>query len=247
MSLRDRPTPLSRHRLAILAVALSLGACASRDPGLATGSIEPADTRLRHPIVLTDQPRVLDVFPTGIGHIDPRQQADVEAFLLEYRRYGRGVLAVQMPRGSGPRLDAAAANTLANLRRLVAANAVPARALVVSNYPVEQPAAAAALRMSFQRMQAKVATTCGEWPADLGFSDGEVGLNNTPYHNLGCATQSNVASQIADPVDLVRGRAEGRIDTIRRTKDIDSLRAGRDPSTQWRQDGQSNVKQQVAQ
>jgi type IV pilus biogenesis protein CpaD/CtpE len=39
-----------------------------------------------------------------------------------------------------------------------------------------------------------------------------------PYWNLGCAMQSNVASQIADPVDLVRGRQEGRIDTASRSR-----------------------------
>ncbi len=60
-----------------------------------------------------------------------------------------------------------------------------------------------------------------------------------------CATQSNIASQVADPVDLVRGRPEGRIDTVRRTRDIGELRQGKDPSTEWKQDGKTNVKDTV--
>ena len=32
----------------------------------------------RHPIVLADSPRTLDVFVTGTGHIDPRQGDDVD-------------------------------------------------------------------------------------------------------------------------------------------------------------------------
>jgi pilus assembly protein CpaD len=49
--------------------------------------------------------------------------------------------------------------------------------------------------------------------------------------------QSNVAAQVADPIDLVRGRAEGRPDSIRRGKVIDAIREGKDPSTQYRQEG----------
>ena len=46
--------------------------------------------------------------------------------------------------------------------------------------------------------------------------------------------QSNVASQVADPVDLVRGRPEARIDTVRRMENIKKLREAQDPSTQYR-------------
>jgi pilus assembly protein CpaD len=65
-------------------------------------------------------------------------------------------------------------------------------------------------------MQAKVGGRCGLWPQDLGVSDPKFNAGNDPYWNLGCAMQSNVASQVADPLDLVRGRSEGRVDTVRR-------------------------------
>jgi pilus assembly protein CpaD len=42
-----------------------------------------------------------------------------------------------------------------------------------------------------------------------------------------------MAAQIADPVDLVRARPEGRIDTLKRQGNIEKLRQGKDPSTQY--------------
>lgn len=225
--------------LPVAVLAALLGACQA--DRAATGSIYPHDYRARHPIVLTDGSRSLDVFPTGPGHLDPRQRADVDAFVLEYRRYGRGTLLVEMPQGAAPSAGAAAERTGSAIRRLAAEGGVSGREVVLSGYPVANPGLAAPIRLSFQRMEARVADKCGLWPKDLGASSPMSDLRNEPAWNLGCATQSTVAAQVADPVDLVRGRTEGRIDTVRRVKDIDQLRTGKDPSTKWSQDGQTNV------
>ncbi|GBU18604.1 MULTISPECIES: CpaD family pilus assembly protein [Methylobacterium] len=238
-----------RRPLAALATASALagllGACQSRGP-VTTNAIQPSDYRARHPIVLADAPRSLDVFVTGTGHLDPRQAADVDAFLLEFRRYGRGTLVVDVPRGPPTAQIAAAGRTAAVLRRMAAEAGVPAGAVVLSSYEVAAPGLAAPVRLGFQRMSARVADACGLWPQDLGVSDAAYSLSNKPSWNLGCALQSNVAAQAADPVDLVRGRQEGRIDTIRRSDGIQKLREGKDPSTTWRQDGQTSLKSQVA-
>ena len=232
-------TAIRPQLLPVAALAALLGACQA--DRAATGSIYPHDYRARHPIVLTDGSRSLDVFPTGPGHLDPRQRADVDAFVLEYRRYGRGTLLVEMPQGAAPSAGAAAERTGSAIRRLAAEGGVSGREVVLSGYPVANPGLAAPIRLSFQRMEARVADKCGLWPKDLGASSPMTDLRNEPAWNLGCATQSTVAAQVADPVDLVRGRTEGRIDTVRRVKDIDQLRTGKDPSTKWSQDGQTNV------
>ncbi|MEE7458520.1 pilus assembly protein CpaD [Methylorubrum populi] len=233
-----------RPAVAVLLVAGLLGACRA-DRVATTGSTYPIDVRTRHPIVLADGERTLDIFPTGIGHIDPRQRADLEAFLTEYRRYGRGVLLVEMPRGVSPGLAGPVERTGAAIRHLAGEMGVPARGLQLTAYPIANPTLASPLRLSFQRMQAKVADKCGLWPRDLGVSDVRADWSNEPTWNLGCATQANFAAQVADPIDLVRGRPEGRIDSVRRTQDIGQLREGKDPSTQWRQDGQTNVSNSV--
>ncbi|GJD47984.1 hypothetical protein OPKNFCMD_0697 [Methylobacterium crusticola] len=240
-----RSARLLASRLPLLCAAAALGACAA-DRALTTGSTYPMTVPERHPIVLSDSPRSLDVFVTGVGHLDPRQAEDVDAFLVEYRRYGRGTLALEVPRGSqvpGPAVQ----RTLALVRAQAASRGVTPREIVLAPYPVANVAVSAPVRLSFQRMQAKVAGACGLWPQDLGVTGAGFNARNEPYWNLGCATQSNVASQIADPVDLVRARQEGRIDTVIRTQDLQDLRTGKDPSTTWKQDGRASVKSQVTQ
>ncbi|MHB2210415.1 CpaD family pilus assembly protein [Methylobacterium sp. CM6257] len=240
------PPALPRRARNLLA-ACALGALATACKGdpATTGGIDVTDYRARHPIVLADGTRSLDVFPTGIGHLDPRQTADVDAFMLEYRRYGRGVLLMEVPRGVPPSQAAALARTEAALGQRGIRNGVGAREIAVTGYGVTAPSLAAPIRLSFQRMQAKVADQCGLWPQDLGTSSFAFDYSNRPSWNLGCAMQANVAAQVADPVDLVRGRPEGRIDTVKRVRDIGQLRDGKDPSTTWRQDGQTAVKSQV--
>ncbi|WP_019903204.1 CpaD family pilus assembly protein [Methylobacterium sp. 77] len=230
--------------LASIALASALGACRA-DRAETTGSLYPTDYRARHPIVLADNTRSLDVFVTGTGHIDPRQTADIEAFLLEFRRYGRGTVILDMPRGVSPSLGSAVERTGAAIRRLGAESGVGGRQMVVTGYAVADPFLASPLRLSFRRMEAKVAGQCGEWPQDLGVGNAAFNGRNESHWNLGCAMQSNVANQIADPIDLVRGRPEGRIDSIRRTGDINKLREGKDPSTVWRQDGRTSVKSAI--
>ena len=234
----------TRPIAAAVLVAALLGACRA-DRVATTGSTYPIDVRTRHPIVLADADRSLDIFPTGIGHVDPRQRADLEAFFVEYRRYGRGLLVVEVPRGVAPALAGPVAQTGEAIRRLAAEMGVPPGGLRVVSYPIASPTLASPLRLSFQRMQAKVADKCGLWPRDLGVSDLRADWSNEPTWNLGCAMQANVAAQVAYPIDLVRGRPEGRIDTIRRTQDIGHLREGKDPSTRWRQDGKANVSSDV--
>ena len=229
---------------AMTTLAGLLGACHS-ERVVTTGSVYPMDYRARHPIVLTDNQRSLDVFVIGTGHLDPRQTADVDAFVLEYRRFGRGILVLDLPRGVSPAIGAAVERTAAAVRRVAAEGGVPSRQIIVENYAVANPALSAPLRLSFQRMVAKVGSQCGTWPRDLGVSDPIAENRNEPQWNLGCATQSNVAAQIADPVDLVRGRPEGLVDAVRRTGDIVKVRDGKDPSTQWNQDGKTSVKSQV--
>jgi pilus assembly protein CpaD len=224
------------------ALGLALSACA---PDRAvTGSIYPYDYHNRHPIVLADAPRQLDVF-IGSGQLDPRQRAEVAAFALEYRRYGRGGVVAQVP--SGTPASGAAYATLDGVRAALAEGGLAPASVAVTSYAVLDPRVASTIRLSFQRLQARVESRCGLWPKDLGVSDLGADIRNEPYWNLGCATQANFAAQIDDPIDLVRGRREGRIDTVRRSNDISKVRNGQDPSITWKQDGQTSVKSQAGQ
>jgi len=235
------PTPFrpsrARRIAALALLALPLGACAA-DRSV-TGATYPRDYRERHPIVLSDAPRTLDVFMTGGAALDPRQHADIREFALEYRRSGKGPIAMQVPAGPGgqaPRLADA-------VRRVLAESGLAGAPVDASTYEPSGPALASPVRLSFLRLKAKVASKCGLWPQDLGVSDHGFNNRNETYWNYGCAMQTNVAAQIADPVDLVRGRTETPPDTQRRAKNIENIRQGRDPSTQYRQDGQGRINQ----
>ena len=225
-------------RLAALLAALvpALAACQSRQE--ITGSIFPSDYRDRHPIVLQDGPRVLDVFVEGPGGLVTRERQDVAAYMAEYRSHGSGPLLVQVPVGPG---------TNPNTPRAVESIRQAAGGHVAQQtYRPTDPTAVSPIRLTFKRLQARVSTKCGLWPDDLGVSDARSNWQNEQYWNLGCASQANLASQVADPTDLVRGRQENRPDTGRRMFNFGQLRQGQDPSTNWKQESVS-VQQGISQ
>jgi pilus assembly protein CpaD len=222
--------------VAVGALAATLAGCQS-SRGVSS-SAYPADFRDRHPIVLADGPRVLDLFVEGSRGLSGREEADLGAYLAEHRRHGHGPISVQVPTrvAHGPAVRA----TVARIRSAAGGR------VVLSSYQPADPALASPVRLSFPRLQAKVGSQCGLWPQDLGVGDAEFSTSNRPYWNLGCATQSNFASQIAEPTDLVRGRQPTAPDTGRRMYNIEQLRRGQDPSTNWKTES-TTVRQGVSQ
>lgn len=225
--------PRRLHGLAAVIVAgLALGACARK--GDETGSLAPADVRERHPIVLRDAPRSLDVFIGRAGSgLDPRQHEDVVDFAGEYRRTGRGGLVAEVP--TGARREIASHDTLNAVRAALARGGVSGAALSIRTYQVSDPGLASPIRLSFASLQAGLPHSCGQWPEDTGASSFKTDASNAPYWNFGCAAQATLAAQVADPIDLVRARSEGRADIVKRMGAIAKLREGKDPSTEYRQ------------
>jgi pilus assembly protein CpaD len=224
----------------VSALGAALSGCAA--DRVVTGSTRPLEYRQRHPMVLTEGAHKLDVFVTGQAGLDGRQRDDIRAFAAEYRRHGQGAVLAQVP--AGTRNEVGAHATMARIHDELIDAGLPAGYVAVSAYPVADPLVTAPIRLSFTRLAAKVTSPCGTWPRDLGVSDPFENVRNDTYWNFGCAMQSNVAAQVADPVDLVRPRTEGRPDPIRRGKVIEAVREGKDPSTQYRQDG-SSINQSV--
>ncbi|WP_084327785.1 CpaD family pilus assembly protein [Salinarimonas rosea] len=224
-STRTRTGRLARLAL-VAGVAATLGACADRV--IQTGSTAyPHDYRERHPIALQQAPEVLDVIVRGVG-LDRRQRTDVAAFAEGYRQGGSGALHVQVPQGGD---EVGTRRTLDAVRATLAESGVPATYLSLTTYRPGDPSLAAAIRLSYRALQARVQSRCGLWPQDLGVSDAAFNLRNEPYWNLGCATQANVAAQTADPVDLVRGRTRTPSDVQARLPDIRAVREATSPAT----------------
>ncbi len=226
---RFRPAGLG---IVLVAGAL-LGACANK--GDLASSRAPVDVRERHPIVLRDAPRSLDVFVgRSGGALDARQAEDVADFAQEYRRSGKGGLVAQVP--TGTRREMAAHDTLNGIRSALARGGVPGNALSVRTYPVADANLASPIRLTFASLQAGLPHDCGQWPSDTGVSSFKDDMSNEPYWNFGCSAQATLAAQVADPIDLVRSRSEGRPDIAKRMGAIAKIRDGKDPSTQYRQE-----------
>lgn len=214
-------------RIAVLATAgLALAGCSSLRP--TQKAFAPDEYTQRHPIKIADSVLHLDVFDTG-RQLDRRQRRDVAEFARDYVQSGRGAMQAAVPVGPGGH------HILAAVRSALAESGarIPVQ---ITPYQSDPRLGAAPVRLSFIKLEAKVASQCGLWPADLAGSKDLDTWHNRPYHNLGCAYQSMLAAQVADPIDLVRPRAEGQVDTVKRTKDIEALRKDQDPSTKWAKD-----------
>ncbi len=213
--------------LAGVALSVLLGACGA-DRIVTNAGRDPSDYRDRHPIVITDKNRTLDIFVgANSGPLDTRQRQDLRAFVQEFRQHGKGVMVAYVPVGSSdPIGDARGIETIR------AALAGPAHIpLSVQPYMVADPLLAAPIRLSFAELAARVPHSCGLWPKDLSGSGTREGIENEQYWNFGCAYQQNIAAQTADPIDLVRPHVEERIDVVKRSNEITKLRQGQDPAT----------------
>jgi pilus assembly protein CpaD len=210
-----------------LVAALALGGCQSDDITSSTAGID--DYHIRHPILLTDAPTTLDVFPVGVGGLDPTTQADVRAFANRYAQYGVSRIVILAPAGGGPKIHAG----VAAVRRTLASAGLSGR-IGLGVYPVADSLLAAPIKLSFIGLKAEVPSPCGQWPTDLASGSSTIGWQNQTYWNYGCATQSMMAAQVADPRDFVRASASGPGDVQMSLRAINSVRQGADPGTEWR-------------
>jgi pilus assembly protein CpaD len=223
---------LNRLRAFLLpfGIAVTLCGCADADR-MSTSSMTMDDYRNRHPIVLAEQERRLDIFPSPqIRGLDPHSAAQVVEFGTLYRNTGRGPINVFIPALGRRALPPA---TVAEIRRSLAAGGAVAP-LEVTTYPVVNRDLASPVRLSFVGLKARVADPCGQWPGDLGSGSSVQGWENKQYWNFGCSYQSMLAEQTADPRDLIGPRAEDPADTQMRSRAISEMRKGNDPSTDWK-------------
>ena len=220
---------LTRNVLLLALSATALAGCSTLRP--TQKAFAPDEYDQRHPIALTNSTTHIDVFATG-SHLDRRQHRDVVEFARDYVKNGSGGMTIVVPRGA---MHAGQQGVTASIRQALTEGGAGAH-LRFSSYDTDPNLGAAPVRLSFTKLQASVKSKCGIWPSDIAGSKDLETWHNRPYHNLGCSYQTMIAAQVADPVDLVRPRAEGPVDVGKRTKDIEDFRKGTDPSTQWRKD-----------
>lgn len=217
---------------ALLGVSLAIGGCVHHDADVATTASVPDDYRLRHPIVIQESNRGIDIFVgSSRGGLSASQRADVAALAQTWLRDGTGAIVADVPIGT-PNARAAQ-DSYRDVQALVAAAGVPPRGLVMRHYRPDDPRLFATIRLKYPRIAAD-AGPCGVWPEDLGPSvKNKSYFENKPYYNLGCANQRNLAAMIDNPADLVQPRAETPVYTARRTAGFDKYRKGASTATNY--------------
>ncbi|WP_105383736.1 CpaD family pilus assembly protein [Neorhizobium alkalisoli] len=209
----------SRYTIAsaamLVASALLLSGCGNSQ--LTTGSI-PDDYRTRHPIVLAEGEHTLDIpVASGDVRLSIGMKDTVKGFAQSFASSPAGVVQIQVPHGSYN--SGAAQRLVGDIRRTLTTNGVRTDRILMSSYAASPSGDAAPIRLTYVTTKA-MTSPCGEWPADL--SDNTFGNRN--WYNFGCASQNNLAAQIANPTDLIAPRGMTPIDATQRAKVISDYR-----------------------
>lgn len=202
--------------LAMAALVAVASGCANADR-TTTGSL-PDDYRTRHPIIVGEQERTIDIpIATGATELTRGQSDVISGFLADYGKASSGMIRIVVPRGA--RNDAAVTVAARQIRKLLAKHGVPARKVMMESYAAIDPAEAAPIRLAYFAITAST-PACGQWPEDLVVNTTE----NRNYYNFGCATQNNLAAQIADPNDLLGPRRTTPADATQRDEALKRYR-----------------------
>ncbi len=217
--------------LSVVAVLFVAGCQSQSAP---TTMVAANDYRLRHPIIVNEQPETLDL-PIGYQTRSlNRHLADsISEFGARSKKQGNGRVEILVPSGAGN--EAAVHAVTPQIRKALKRGGLGNRHIVTRSYSVDDAAADAPVRLSFARVMATTGP-CGDWPKNIG---GHVN-QNVDYENFGCATQSNLAAMVANPADLITPRATAPADQQRRAVVFEKYRSGDETASSYKEgDGAS--------
>jgi pilus assembly protein CpaD len=235
--MNSTPTHVARRSVAVALRTLVLSTAAAILAGCYTAhevtmEMEPPipnDYRQRHPIVLKEAPRTVELFiGNRRGNLTGAQRAEVLAFAQNWQREGTGGVIVDVPTGTPN--ERSAQSALHEVRSLLAGAGVPPESIATRPNPISDPRKLATLRLHYPKVTAD-AGPCGLWPHDLGATYDLQHWENREYYNLGCAQQRNLAAMVDNPADLVQPRAEIPPYTGRRTTTLEKYRKGEGTAT----------------
>ena len=127
--------------------------------------------------------------------------------------------------------ERAATSASREIRSVLTATGVPGHAIEIRPYRTQDPVRLGTIRVNYPRMAAETGP-CGLWPNDIGPTTDPIYWSNKPHWNHGCASQRNLAAQVADPADLVQPRSETPVLASRRNVVTDKYRKGEPTATQ---------------
>lgn len=185
--------------LAAVALALLLPGCAaSPQQDIALNRIQVLRTADTHTVF----------FAPGSAALAPSEEVALRAYLEDSRS---SVSAVSISSGSSPIAQQRAASVS---RALTGMGTIHTTAAPNSDYTADAVVVAAT-------RQIPVPPACPNWNPVGGY-DG----SNAPSTNLGCANSTNLFLMVADPRDLVRGRALAPADAEPGMRAVEAYRTG---------------------
>jgi pilus assembly protein CpaD len=222
--------PIVARALAFASLAAMLAGCKTTSDAETTASI-PHDYRQRHPIAVREGKQTMTVFVGDRrGGLTPSQRGEVGALASAWRREATGGFVIEVPVGGAN--ERTAMSAAREIRAVLSASGVPGHSIEVRPSRTQDPARLGTIRINFPKMVAETGP-CGLWPEDIGPTLNEGYLTNRPHWNHGCATQRNLAAQVADPADLVQPRTETPALTSRRASVLEKYRKGEPTATQY--------------
>lgn len=198
---------------AVLLATASLAACATPIPGADENAKTSAE---RFKVKVEEQPEEIRLAMHAQG-LSGAQQSALAEFQDNWREGEGRLILIQAP--SGAKDPGTAYRMMEGARAFLLDHGVPEEKIDVIGY---DPAgdAAAPLIVGYMRYSA-VIPECGKnWP-NLARS-----IKNQSNPNFGCATNANMAVQMADQGDLVHPRTMTPQDAARRQAVLDKYRAG---------------------
>ncbi len=178
-------------------VGVALTGCRHFDPGTRVAGWTLLDPAERHPIMVSQEPRTLNLdVSTGSFGLSSEQRAELISFYRRYRSMDAGNSRLVISAPSGSANEAAVMSAVRDVRAVLTRQGLGAPKMIVEGYYADEHTEPP-LRISYMTYVAE-APTCGYWPTNL--SDQR---DNDNYADFGCSTQRNFASQLANPGDLL--------------------------------------------
>jgi pilus assembly protein CpaD len=195
--------------LVIALLPLAMAGCQHDQVGPQVAGWTIVDPEQQHPILVSQQPANLNLHVgASADGLTPMQRARVLEFAGRSKASDSGNSRIVISAPGGSANESAAMQAANEARQLMLDSGYSETSIAVEAYHAD--GRDAPLRLSYMRYVAQ-APECGDWPENLARA-----YQNTPYTNMGCAGQRNLAVMVANPADLLGPRTMTSRDSNRR-------------------------------